>query len=142
MDLALHLVSSVNIYNVAFVSMAQTLKDIEEQQVSMYQQKILADSLAISIRHNTKRLLQRIQKIRLTVKVYPNVVGRDKVNLLLEMVRPYEVNVLTLERILSGEISQQTHRQCLPLLEEMNQQMRAIIQTMQADLKITTKLSV
>lgn len=141
MDLSLHLVSNVNIYNLAFVSMSQTLKDIRDKQVSLYQQRILCDSLQLSIKRNTKRLLDRVDKVELTLKVHPNVVNREKTSYLLHLMVPYKACVLELERIILAGVTVETYEQCQPIFSEMEDHVKLLIEVMQDDLELSTKMS-
>ena len=141
MDLSLHLVSNVNIYNLAFVSMSQTLKDIRDQQVSLYQQKILCDSLQLSVKRNTQRLIHRVSKVEMTLKVYPNTVDAHKTATLLELMKPYKTCVLRLEKIILAGVTAETHQECQPLFREMEELMEQLIFVMQSDLCISTKVA-
>lgn len=139
MELSFHLVSNLNIYNLAFVSMTATLKDIKEQQISRHQHRVLCDSLRISMERNTRKLQERTMRVREGLKYQKDVEDREMTLCLLHLVEPYEDNVLKIRSILNQPIDGYTYDKCLPILKNMTTQMEEIIATMQKDLNITTK---
>lgn len=139
MELSFHLVSNLNIYNLAFASMTSTLKDIKEEQISRHQHRVLCDSLRISMERNTRKLQERTMRVKKSLKYQKNITDREMTISLLNLVGPYEDNVLKIQDILNQPIDGETYDRCLPILNNMTGQMEEIISTMQKDLKITTK---
>ncbi len=139
MELSFHLVSNLNIYNLAFVSMTQTLKDIKEQQVSQYQRKVLCDSIQLSMERNTQKLTKRIENIRQLLKYEKNIVDREMVIAILHIVETYEENIFKLKKILADPIDCSTYEKCCPIFSEMDNKMQEIITVLQSDLDINTR---
>ncbi|WP_071131411.1 hypothetical protein [Enterococcus timonensis] len=139
MDLAFHLVSNLNIFNLAFVSMTETLKDIKEEQVSKHQERVLCDSLQRSMERNTQKLISKVETVGKACDVQTDPLDKEMTTLLLKKLHPYIKNVKLIQKIMNQPIDSQTYQKCLPIFELMNQQMSEMIETIQKDLKITTK---
>ncbi len=140
MNLPFQLVSSVNVYNVTFVSMRQTLKEIKENQVSRYQERILCESMKISLLKNRYNLNKKLNGIKTKLEKLDDSMEKEQTMLIFSIVESYQNELNRLQNVLTKEINCQTYDECKPIFAELENKMREIILFLQKDLNITTKL--